>query len=118
MQEGHRSKRTFVLRHVGVSLPCLLTLATCLVSASARGDVIYVVNSSAGTVGAYTTTGQVINPTLITGLVNPHAITVSGSNIFVSSFGNGVGNSGKIGEYTTSGAVVNDSLITGLSEPT
>src|SRR5205823_2622906 len=73
---------------------------------------------SAGTIGAYSTTGEVINPALITGLPNPRAITVSGSNIFVSTFGSGIGASGMIGEYTTSGAVVNASLVTGLSEPT
>jgi hypothetical protein len=96
----------------------LLAVAAVLFPGFARADVIYVVNSAAGTVGAYTTTGQVINPALITGLVSPYAVAVSGSNLFVSSFGNGIGTTGRISEYTTSGAVANANLITGLSEPT
>jgi hypothetical protein len=78
----------------------------------ARGDdIIFVTNNLAGTVGEYTTSGATVNPSLITGLMVPHSIAVSGSNLFVP---NG-SNIKTVGEYTTSGATVNASLITVMS---
>ena len=49
-------------------------------------------------IGEYTTTGTTVNASLITGLLHPLSIAVSGGDIFVLN-GNGT-----IGEYTTSGA--------------
>ena len=70
------------------------------------------VSSESGTVGEYTTSGQTVNASLITGLDNPVAIAISGSDLFIVNAGNGT-----VGEYTTSGSEVNASLITGLVEP-
>jgi hypothetical protein len=85
---------------------------------SAHGQIF--VTSAAdgpGYVGAYNSDGTAINPNFITGLSNPTAIVLLGSDLFVlnnwatpSSTG-----PGSIGEYTTSGTTVNASLISGLS---
>ena len=76
------------------------------------GRDIYVANYGTGTIGEYTTSGAVVNASLVSGLNDPNGIAVSGSNLFVANYGNGT-----IGEYTTSGAVVNASLVSGLSGP-
>jgi sugar lactone lactonase YvrE len=74
---------------------------------------LYVANLGLGTVGEYTTSGQAINPALITGLNQPSGIALDGmGHLFVSNLG-----SGTIGEYTTSGAVINASLVSGLNSP-
>lgn len=65
-----------------------------------------------GTIAELTTSGYVVNQTLITNLSEPAGIAISGTNIFVSN-----SLSDKIGEYTTSGQTINASLITGLSGP-
>ncbi len=62
---------------------------------------IYVTNLVSNTIGEYTTTGAVVNASLITGLNAPTAIAVSGVDLFVT---NAYGDT--IGEYTTSGATV------------
>jgi hypothetical protein len=66
-----------------------------------------------GRVGKYTTSGEPINPDLITGLGFASGIAVSGDRLFVadSTFGT-------IGEYTTDGAPINPALISGLIAPT
>jgi uncharacterized protein YjiK len=69
-----------------------------------------VTNWDTGTVGEYTTSGEVVNSALISGLLDPAGIAVSGSNLFVAS-------GSTIGEYTTSGATVNAALFTGLNGP-
>lgn len=85
----------------------LLAIVLGLLSSNAaRADIILVTNEGADTVGAYTTSGATVNASLITGLDNPVAIAVSGSDVFVVNAG-----SRTIGEYTTSGATVNASLI-------
>ena len=82
-------------------------------SSPASAATIYITNGGDGTVGAYTTDGQVINAALITGLSGPDGIAVDNQgHIFVAN-----GLSGTIGEYTTSGAAINTSLITGLDAP-
>jgi DNA-binding beta-propeller fold protein YncE len=58
-----------------------------------------------------------VNSALISGLLNPIGIAISGTNLFVANFGNGNANTGKIGEYTISGTTVNASLISGLDNP-
>jgi hypothetical protein len=87
------------------------------------GNQIFVANGdggspgSSGTVGEYTlgaTPGTIVssNPSLITGLADPDAVVVSGSDLFVSDYANA-----NIGEYTTSGGTVNVNLVTGLQHP-
>jgi len=71
--------------------------------------IIFVANSSAGTIGAYNRDGTVINASLISGLTNPGDIVVSGPNLFVVNQYSGTS---VIGEYTTSGATVYATLIT------
>src|SRR4051794_28434221 len=76
---------------------------------AARADQIFISNTLPGTVGEYTTAGATVNPALISGLIFPQGIAVSGSDLFV------VNQSGTIGQYTTAGATVNPALISGLS---
>ena len=67
---------------------------------------LYVANEHSGTIGKYTVTGSVINPTLISGLISPWAIALDGNGyLFVANYG------GSIGKYTTSGDVVNAALV-------
>jgi uncharacterized membrane protein YfcA len=66
-------------------------------------------NANDGTIGEYTTAGDVVNASLIIGLSNPYAVAVCGSNLFVANNGTRT-----IGVYTTSGVVVNLSLISRL----
>jgi hypothetical protein len=66
--------------------------------------------SNSGNVGAYTLSGQPINPTLFPAPI-AEGLTVDGGFIYVAQ-GNGT-----IGKYTTSGAVINSSLVSGLGWP-
>ncbi len=59
--------------------------------------------------------GATVNATLVTGLIGPYAIAVSGPHLFVTD---GNAGSGTIGEYTTSGETVNATLISGLANAT
>ena len=94
------------------------TLAgAALMPVPARGDIIYVTNYNGGTVGEYTDTGVTVNSSLISGLINPTGIAISGSDLFVANYNGGTFLNGTIGEYDTSGATVNPSLISGLSGP-
>ena len=61
------------------------------------------------TASATTSSCVAVNASLVSGLNDPTAIAVSGSDLFVTEAG-----SGTVGEYTTSGATVNASLISGL----
>ncbi len=72
------------------------------------GSNLYVANFNAGTIGQYTTSGSIVNASLIS-VQGPTQVVVSGSRLFV------LDNTGTIGEYTLSGDVVNASLISGLS---
>src|SRR5437763_402526 len=87
-------------------------LGSLLSSSVARAGTIFVANEGTGTIGEYTTSGATVNAALISGLVSPQEILVSGSNIFVADFA-----AGTIGKYTTSGATVNAALISGLNGP-
>ncbi len=78
------------------------------VAVAAAGSNLFVLNS-AGTVGAYATSGSAINASLLTGLIDPIAIATSGSFLYVLS------SNGTIGKYTTTGVTVNAALVTGLS---
>ena len=78
----------------------------------AEAQSLFVTDNANGTIGAYTTSGAVVNASLVSGLQAPVGIAVSGSNIYVTDYANGT-----IGAYTTSGAVVNANLVSGLSYP-
>src|ERR1700683_1655609 len=73
---------------------------------------VFVTNAGNNTIGEYTTSGSPVIASLISGLSEPNAIAVSGSDMFVGKI-----SAGTIGEYTTSGSTVNASLISGLSAP-
>jgi autotransporter-associated beta strand protein len=79
----------------------------------ADAQSLFVTNFGNGKIGAYTTSGDVVNASLVSGLSHPVGIAVSGSNIYVTEKFNGT-----IGAYnTTSGAVVNANLVSGLNNP-
>ncbi len=82
------------------------------VGVAVSGDDVFVANSGNGTIGEYTTSGAVINASLITGLAGAESVAVSGGNLVCHSdkHRNDL-------EYTTSGALVNPTVITGLSSP-
>ena len=103
--------RRFTLRKISTTA-LVLAVGAALASATAHGQLIFVANSNNNTVGEYTTSGAVVNASLVSGLSDPYGIAVSGSDLFVTNQ-----NTGTIGEYTTSGAVVNASLVSGLSDP-
>src|SRR5450759_3276105 len=89
-----------------------------LLSMNAAHAQIFVVNTSADTIGEYTNSGATVNASLVSGLTVPWGIAVSGSNLFVTSSGNGTSGDGTIGEYNAiTGATVNASLVSGLNQP-
>jgi hypothetical protein len=57
-----------------------------------------------------------VNPALVSGLIFPLGIAISGDRLFVVNGGTDPG-TGTIGEYTTSGATVNPALVSGLIFP-
>jgi sugar lactone lactonase YvrE len=70
-------------------------------------------SGSGNGIDLYTTTGNLIQIGLISGLSAPHGIALDGQgHVFVANFG-----SGTVGEYTTSGQTVNAALISGLDRP-
>jgi hypothetical protein len=80
------------------------------------GDYVYVASGTAGgvvgtgSVGKYTTSGQTINASLISGLGRSHGIAADGNgHLFVTDGYNGV-----VGHYTIGGAVINKALISGV----
>jgi len=73
---------------------------------------IFVTNSGTGTVREYSTSGEPLDLSLISGLISPQGIAVSGENLFVTSFAVPGHGEGRVGEYTISGAPVNRTLIT------
>ena len=87
------------------------------------GSDLFISNFYNGTVGEYTTSGAVINASLITTGITPFGITISGNQLFVcNGDGGGLGTSGTVGEYTlgaTPGTITssNPALITGLADP-
>jgi hypothetical protein len=71
------------------------------------GTNLFVADYTLGVVGEYTTSGSIVNPSLISGLTGPLAMAVSGTNLFV-------GDNSRIGEYSTSGIIVNANLVTNI----
>ena len=79
--------RRFMLRTISI-VALVLSVGAALSSATARGQEIYVTNSSGnGTIGEYTTSGAVVNASLVSGLNDPTGIAVSGSDLFVANHG-------------------------------
>ena len=83
-----------------------LSAGAALMPATARGQIIYVAvqnnsyyHNASGVIGEYTASGATVNASLVSGLVDPQGVAVSGSDLFVVAnwFG------GTIGEYTTLG---------------
>ena len=95
---------------IGIALALIWGLATTL-----RAQDIYVAKYNSGTIGEYTISGQTVNASLISGLIDPTGITISGDNLFVPSYSSSLCE-WVIGEYTTSGTTVNAAVITGLPE--
>ena len=90
-----------------------------LLSMNAAHAQIFVVNTSADTIGEYTNSGATVNASLVSGLNQPSGIVVSGPDLFVANnnFGT-IYNAGTIGEYNAiTGAAVNASLVSGLNYP-
>jgi hypothetical protein len=83
--------------------------ALALAIPKALGQII-VSNYSSESVGEYNLDGSLVNPSLISGLLNPSGVAVSGSNVFVTY-------DNSVAEFTTSGVLVNPSLISGLDTP-
>ena len=74
------------------------------------GTNLYVNYISLGTIGKYTISGSIVNPSLISGLNTPLGMAISGTNLFVADVN-------RIGKYSTTGAIINSNLITNLSNP-
>lgn len=79
------------------------------INIAVSGSDLFVVNFGSGTISEYTTSGSLVNASLISGLQDPQGIAISGSDLFITN------QNGPIAEYTTSGATVNPSLITGIN---
>lgn len=71
------------------------------------GTNLFVTYFNFGVVGKYTTTGGIVNPSLVSGLTNPNCLAISGTNLFVAD-------QNRIGRYTTFGLAVNANLVTNL----
>lgn len=98
--------------------PALISFSNGFASALAvSGSNIYVRNSTnqeergVDTIAEYTSSGALVNPAFISGLTDPFAIAISGSDIFVGEANLG---SPKVGKYTLSGEPIDASLITGV----
>ena len=61
--------RSVMLRTISI-MALVLSVGAALSPATARGQNIYVTNSSDGTIGEYTTSGAVVNASLVSGLTN------------------------------------------------
>ena len=76
-----------MLRNISI-VALVLSVGAALSSATARGQDIYVTNYRHSTIGEYTTSGAIVNASLVSGLNYPEGIAVSGSNLFVTNCGN------------------------------
>jgi hypothetical protein len=74
-----------------------------------------VTNTATGTIGKYTTSGETVNASLITGLHTVVDIEVLAGDLYVLEDLGGLSHPRRLGKYTTSGGTVNASLITGIS---
>lgn len=72
---------------------------------------MFVPRQGAGAIAEYTSSGTLINYSLITGLHNPVYTGFDGQYLYVAELNNG---NSLIGKYTTAGAPINPTLITGI----
>ncbi len=97
----------------GTSIPGFhiqTTDALTALAADGHGQ-LFIGNSTTGAIMLYDSSGNLLNPALVTGLHNPSKIVLDGSgNLYVANHGNGT-----IGKYTTNGVALNPALISGLS---
>jgi DNA-binding beta-propeller fold protein YncE len=98
-----------------VANPSLISGLNFPVAVAQSGGLLYEVNNSSITIGAYTTSGGTVSAALFTPTNYPGSIAVSGdgTRIFVATTDFNSQN-GRIEEYTSAGAAVSTSLITGL----
>ena len=83
---GYAWRRRRASIHKVITIAFLMVAGAVLSSATARAQSIYVTNLDTGTIGKYTTSGTVVNASLVSGLgPQPEGIAVSGSNLFVGS---------------------------------
>ncbi len=87
-----------------------LAIWGCLAPAQAQ---LYAVDDEKHTIKEYNAdTGAPIKASLVSGLVDPCAITFSGGYLFITDFFYG-----RVGKYdATTGATINDSLVTGVPQ--
>lgn len=95
----------FAMAVGGGGAPHVASAGTILVTTAAPAPY--------GFVGEWSTTGTLVNNSLITGLSTPLGIAASGGAVFVANNGNNT-----VGKYTSSGQVVDASFISGLNYPT
>lgn len=102
-----------------MSNPLILSgYATCVLLCATVGTAhgqIFATESALdrpGTIGKYTFSGATLNRRLVSGLLQPEGIAVSGDKLFVADL-----SAGTIGEYTSSGTTMNRALISGLRGP-
>src|SRR5437773_1200611 len=94
------------------SLLCILLASLALFATSGRTCAqIFVANFGSGTIGKYSTSGEPLVPELISGLILPGGVAVSGEDLFVTSFAMPNNGAGIVSKYTTSGEVVDRTLI-------
>jgi 6-phosphogluconolactonase (cycloisomerase 2 family) len=94
-----------------------VTSNAAVLTVNAAPTQIFVTNYNAGTISEYNLDGSVVNAALVSGLIGPTYLAVSGSHLYVSNFGTGSGAIGRISEYNLDGSVVNVALVSGLQSP-
>ena len=104
-------KKPIVRLTLGLVIPLVAVVAFLGMPETANAQ-IYVANYYASTISEYSTSGTLLNASLISGVNDPLDIAINGGNLYIASRG-----SGTVGEYTESGTAVNASLISGLNEP-
>ncbi len=93
------------------------SLCAALAAASAHGDTLYVVSSSNGSIGTYSTlNGAAINSSLVTGMTTPEAIAFDPDlNFYVTGF-----TAQYVSKYANNGTLINANYLSpsGFSQPT
>ncbi len=79
------------------------------------GGDLFVSDEYAGTISEYTTSGNLVNASLVTGVYG--TIAASGGYLFVAKDGIGGTDTSSIAEYTTTGTLIDPSLVAGLNSP-
>jgi hypothetical protein len=74
---------------------------------------MFVPRQGAGAIAEYTSSGVLMNASLISGLSYPVYTGFDGQNLYVGELNNG---NGRVGKYTTAGAPINPTLITGIDQ--